>query len=451
MMVFRDSRYIFELMPTEQIVFIILLVAAFGFFAWTMRKIMAKLLKAKPLGRWDQIGERIKITLMVAFGQSKMVRKPVAGILHSIIWWGFLVITVGTVEMIIDGITGTDRVLSGLSGFYGAITASGEVFAALIIPACLIFLFRRWFWNVKRFKAPEMKPGSRYDATLILTLILLLMVSLLGMNVGYLGTHGLDAEGVFPVSHLIFHNMGGFTAANLERVEVVNWWIHITLILIFLNILPYSKHFHVIMAVPNVFFSRLEPKAKLDSMEAVTKEVKLMMDPETAYAPVPEGEAAPERFGTKDFKDVSWKNLLDAYTCTECGRCTDVCPANNTGKKLSPRKLYIDLRASSKDNISGESKSLVGGLISEEELWACTGCMACMEECPVNIDHLPFIMDMRRNLVMEESKAPNELNLMFTNIENNGAPWQFSPEDRLKWADELLGTPPDTILANEPE
>ncbi len=423
-------------MTTAQIIFTAFTLAAFGFFAYTAMKIWGLFKLTKPLERMDKIGQRISTTILVAFGQQKMFKRPVAGLLHALVWWGFLVITVGTVEMIIDGIAGSERILGFLGPVYGVITASGELFAGIIILACIIFLVRRYMVKPKRFIAPEMKPSSKMDATLILFMILVLMASLLGLNMGYVLSQG--AVGSYPLSHMLIDS-AGLSGGDWHTFEAVNWWIHICLVLVFLNILPYSKHFHVIMAVPNVFFARLEPKAKLDNMASVTKEVKLMMDPETAFAPPAEGEAPPERFGIKTTDDITWKHLLDAYTCTECGRCTAVCPANNTGKKLSPRKLFIDLRAAATkgERVEGGKPLSAPDRITEEELWACTTCMACMEECPVNIDHVPLIIDMRRSFVMEDSKAPNELTMMFNNIENNGAPWQFSASDRMKWAEDL--------------
>ncbi|NNC94171.1 MAG: 4Fe-4S dicluster domain-containing protein [Chitinophagales bacterium] len=434
-------------MSQSQIIFLIVLVATLGFFAYTSWKILRVLKAAKPIDRFDNIGERLRITLLVAFGQSKILRKPIAGILHALVWWGFLVITIGTVEMIIDGLAGTDRSLAVLGPVYNFITASGEVFAFIIILSVILFLARRYIIKPRRFKAPEMKPMSKIDATVILFLIFFLMVSLILMNTGYLLSNS-DYVGLFPVSKILALPFSSMSPDSLHTLESVNWWIHIVLVLVFLNILPYSKHFHVIMAVPNVFFSRLTPKAHLDSMESVTNEVKMMMNPDTAFAPPPEGAPAElPSFGIRDVNQVNWKNIMDSYTCTECGRCTEVCPANNTGKKLSPRKLYIDLRkratevspsfiAGMVENGSG-TVSLVPDYISEEELWACTTCMACVQECPVDIDHVPFIVEMRRNLVLEQSAVPSDLTGMFNNMENNGAPWAFSAEDRMKWAEGL--------------
>ncbi len=433
----------------SQIIFSLLLVVAFGAFGYTAMRILRVLQSAKKIDRFDKIAERLQVTLLVAFGQSKILRKPVAGILHALVWWGFLVITVGTAEMMIDGVAGTERILSFLGPVYDVITASGEIFAALIIVSVFIFLGRRYVTKPKRFIAPEMKPSSKKDATVILAMIFVLMVSLILMNLGYLQSH-TPYQGSFPVSHAIAPLFSSLNLYAFNTLGHVNWWIHIVLVLVFMNILPYSKHFHVIMAVPNVFFSRLEPKAKLNTMESITKEVKLMMDPNAdPYAIPADGNVAPpEKFGIKDVNDITWKHVVDSYTCTECGRCTEVCPANNTGKKLSPRKLYIDLRKrvgeAGPDFIAGKTNGQTHGFslvsdsyISEEELWACTTCMACIEECPVDIDHVPFIIDMRRNLVMEESKVSPDLATMFSNIENNGAPWAFSPDDRLNWAEGL--------------
>lgn len=433
-------------MNTNQIIFIFFVIAAFGFFGYTVNKIIKVMGLTKKLSRFDHIAERIKITLLVALGQSKMMKRPLAGVLHAVVWWGFLVITIGTLEMIIDGISNSERIFSFLGGFYSLITASGEIFAALIIISCVIFLIRRYLAGPKRFTGIEMKPGSRLDATVILSLIIILMVSLIGMNTGYVNNHS-EIYGYFPVSRWMVNTFPVISTMDLHTFETTNWWIHIVIVLVFLNILPYSKHFHVIMAVPNVFFTRLEPKARLNNMKSVTKEIKILLNPDTASAP--SADAVPSRFGVKDAEDVSWKNLLDGYTCTECGRCTAVCPANITGKKLSPRKLLIDLRKRMNDKEDGllkdknfsDGKSLISeDYISQEELWACTTCMACIEECPVNIDHVPFIVDMRRSLVMEDSKMPTGWTLMMNNIENNGSPWQFSRSDRYKWAENGIET-----------
>ncbi|MFO8129737.1 MAG: heterodisulfide reductase-related iron-sulfur binding cluster [Bacteroidales bacterium] len=402
-----------------------------------------KLTKPFPVRNW---GKRLWITIKVALGQTKILRKPVVGMMHALVWWGFLVILIGSIEMIIDGLFGTDRVLHALGPVYDVITAAGDVFALLILVMILAFLIRRIFMNIRRFSGTEMSHISHMDANLALTLILLLMVSLLGMNTFYImysREAGHELYGSFPVSHHLAALAGSIPVHKAFLWHEINWWAHIVLIFIFANILPYSKHFHVFMSVPNVFLSRLEPLGYLPNMPEITDEVKRMMDPDAAFSDTPEEEEI-QRFGVKDIEDVTWKNYLDSLACTECGRCTDACPANITGKLLSPRKIIMDVRARMKEKGPGlvknrefsDNRSLLKDLVTPEELWACTTCNACANECPVNINHPTLIVDMRRYLVMEESAGPGELNTVFTNIENNGAPWQFSPEDRLKWAED---------------
>ncbi len=435
---------------TKQIVFLIALLATLSVFAYTMRRLAGFFRVTRSGFPVKQIGRRIGVMLEVAIGQTKIFRRPVMGLLHALVFWGFCVILIGSVEMVIDGLTGSERALSFLGVVYSIIMASGDVFALIIAVAILVFLFRRLFLNVKRFSGIEMKHISHLDANVALTLILLLMISLLGMNTFYIRDAmyaGHELKGVYPVSQLLasWFSTGARTS---ELLYHLNWWVHILLIFIFANYLPYSKHFHVFMSVPNVFLSRLEPLGKLDTMENITREVKIMMDPDQAFtAPQEgngEGEGEPERFGILDVEDVSWKNYLDSLACTECGRCTSVCPANLTGKRLSPRKIIMDVRARMKEKGPGlvkngrefsDNKSLIRDYISEEELWACTLCNACAQECPININHPGLIVGMRRYLVMEESSAPGELNSIFSNIENNGAPWQFSQEDRMLWSE----------------
>lgn len=388
------------------------------------------------------------VTLEVAMGQTKIFRKPVIGLAHALVFWGFCVILIGSIEMVIDGLTGSEKVLKALGPVYDILMASGDIFALVIAIAIIIFLVRRIFFHIKRFEGIEMKKRSHLDANISLSLILLLMLSLMFMNIGYLGnilSEGGKVEGVYPVASVILPLFGGMSAHSLNMMYELSWWSHILLIFFFANYLPYSKHFHVFMSVPNVFLSRLEPLGKLPNMDNITREVKLMMDPATAFAASPE-ETPAERFGVKDVEDASWKNYFDSLSCTECGRCTAVCPANITGKRLSPRKIMMDLRARMKEKgplmvKSGrdfsDKRSLLRDFISEEELWACTTCNACAEECPININHPTFIIDMRRYLVMEEASAPGELKAVFNNIENNGAPWQYSAEDRLNWAKDL--------------
>jgi heterodisulfide reductase subunit C/nitrate reductase gamma subunit len=425
----------------NQIAFIICLAVTIGIFLFTALRLYRFYKLTQPY-HFGHLGKRIMVMVEVAMFQTKIFRRPILGFLHALVFWGFCVIAIGSIEMVIDGVTGSDRVFASFGWFYGVITASGDVFALLVLIAIVIFLFRRLFLHVKRFEGIEMKKKSHQDANIALTLILLLMISLLGMNVFYLTTCQTECLGVFPVSSFI----ADFIGKGEEDILFLHvfWWMHILLIFLFANILPYSKHFHVFMSIPNVFFSRLEPLGKLPIMESVLKEVKMMMNPETAFAAAPAGDQPPARFGVKDVEDVNRKNYLDALTCTECGRCTSVCPANITGKKLSPRKIFMDLRARMKERgphllkegkTYDDKKSFVNDFISSEELWACTTCNACAQECPVNINHPTLIIDMRRYLVMEEASAPAGIKSIFANIENNGAPWQFSPEDRMKWTE----------------
>ena len=430
----------------KQLIFAIALLITIAVFSFTAYRVFRffKLTKAFPI---KQHAKRFVIMMKVAFGQTKIFRRPVLGLMHALVWWGFIIILIGSIEMVIDGLAGTDRVLQVLGPVYDVITAGADIFALIIAVLILAFLFRRIFMHVKRFSGIEMKHVSHMDANIALTIIFILMVSLLGMNTFYIvycNSVGHDIHGLFPVSEFFAGCFGNLSESQAFLWHEINWWAHILWIFAFANILPYSKHFHVFMSVPNVYLSRLEPLGYLPNMPEITKEVKLMMDPNAAFEDNPdEGEAS--RFGVLDVEDVTWKNYMDSLACTECGRCTAVCPANLTGKKLSPRKVIMDVRARMKEKGPGlvknkeytDNKSLLRDYITEEELWACTTCNACAQECPVNINHPSLIVDMRRYLVMEESAGPGELNSMFSNIENNGAPWQFSPEDRLKWAEDV--------------
>lgn len=405
-----------------------------------------KILKPFPI---KEIGKRISLTLKVAIGQTKIFKRPVVGLMHALVLWGFLIILVGTIEILIDGFTGIEKSLSFLGIVYDFIFASGDVFALIIALIVSIFLFRRLFLKIKRFEGEEMTHKAHWDAILALFLIFTLMISLLGMNTFYVAHNtkiGAEIHGIYPISSILATFFANMSAETLHTLEKINWWLHIEVIFVFMNILPYSKHFHVFMSIPNVFLSRLSPLGKLDTMNSITDEVKAMMNPETAFA---EAEGEPEeleRFGVKDAEDVTWKAYMDSLSCTQCGRCTSVCPANITGKKLSPRKIMTDLRRRSKEkapNILKEGKefsdekSLIHDFTTTEELWACTTCNACAEECPININHPSVIMEMRRYLVMEESAAPAELNAVFQNIENNGAPWQVAMDDRMLWAENI--------------
>jgi len=432
----------------KQLIFSVALLLTFAVFFFTVYRIVSLFRLTKPAPPVRDFGKRFILMLNVAFGQTKIFRRPVTGFFHALVFWGFCVILLGSIEMVIDGVAGLEKSLSFLGPLHDIIMASGDIFALLVLLSILVFLVRRIFLKIRRFEGIEMKKKSHIDAVVSLSLILLLMVTLLGMNTGYIiysGTEGRPVHGIYPVSSLIAGLTGFSGSRGAYLLMETSWWSHILLIFFFANYLPYSKHFHVFMSVPNVFLSRLEPLGKLYNMENVTREVKLMMNPETAFSAAPEGTPA-ERFGVKDAEDVTWKNYFDALSCTECGRCTAVCPANLTGKKLSPRKIMMDLRARMKEKGPAmikngkdynDGRSLIRDYITEEELWACTTCNACAKECPININHPSLIVDMRRYLVMEEGSAPGELKAVFANIENNGAPWQYSPEDRLNWATNL--------------
>jgi len=431
----------------KQILFIFSFLITLFIFGYTVRKYISFFKLTKPGFPVRQIGKRLVLMLKVAFGQTKIFRRPVIGFLHAVVFWGFCVILIGSIEMVIDGLFAREKALKFLGVIYDIIMATGDLFAFIVLMAVIVFLFRRLFLNVKRFSGVEMKRISHIDANIALMLILVLMITLIGMNTFYIlsvTAEGLQVYGYYPVSILI----SGFITTSPDNSAFIYqscWWAHILIIFLFANYLPYSKHFHVFMSVPNVFLSRLEPLGKLSVMESVTREVKIMMNPDTVYSSTAgtDNEEIPARFGVLDIEDVTWKNYFDSLACTECGRCTSACPANITGKKLSPRKIFMDLRARMKEKSSqmirkgkeySDHKTLLRDYISEEELWACTLCNACAQECPVNINHPTLIVEMRRYLVMEESSAPGELNTIFSNIENNGAPWQFSHEDRLQWA-----------------
>lgn len=436
-------------MGISNIIFVIAFAAAVFWFSKNLKTIISNINLGKDLDRKDNSGARWKRMIMVAIGQSKMVKKPISGILHILVYLGFVIINIEVLEIIIDGVFGTHRIFAvPLGGFYDFLIGSFEVLAILTLVACVIFFIRRNVLSIKRFGFREMIGWPKTDANIILIVEVLLMAAFLTMNASDLVLQGRGADhyveaGAFPVSSLIAPAMEGLSNEALIAIERGTWWFHIIGILLFLNYLPYSKHFHIILAFPNVFFSKLDPKGKFTNMDSVTKEVKMMFDPDAdPYAAPPEPEGPVERFGAKDVQDLSWKQLMDAYSCTECGRCTDQCPAAQTGKLLSPRKIMMDTRDRLEEvgkNIQkngaehNDGKALLGDYIKEEELWACTTCNACTEACPVMIDPLSIIVDMRRSLIMEDSKAPAELTNMLSNIENNGAPWQFSQTDRANW------------------
>lgn len=433
---------------TRQLIFAFSLLITIGVFIYTSARIIKFFGFTKPAFPVRNLRKRLRIMLSVAFGQTKIFRRPITGLFHALVFWGFCVILIGSVEMIIDGLSGTEKALRFFGPVYDFIIASGDIFALIVAISISVFSFRRYFLHIKRFEGIEMKTRSHIDASISLSLILLLMISLLLMNSGYVGYKTLSGEpiaGIYPVSKLLSKGFLSFTAGQYQLLSATSWWIHILTIFVFANYLPYSKHFHVFMSVPNVFLSRLDPLGKLTNMDNITREVKLMLNPDTAYTTTAT-ESPAERFGIKDCEDATWKNYFDSLSCTECGRCTAVCPANITGKKLSPRKIMMDLRARMREKGPhmikngkdfNDNRSLLRDFISEEELWACTTCNACAKECPININHPSLIIEMRRYLVLEEASAPGELKSVFNNIENNGAPWQYSAEDRLNWTKDL--------------
>jgi heterodisulfide reductase subunit C/nitrate reductase gamma subunit len=433
----------------KQIIFALTVLITLGIFTYTIHRLISYFKFTKANFPIRDFWKRFMVMLEVAIGQTKIFRRPVIGFFHAIVFWGFCVILFGSIEMIIDGLFGIEKSLKVLGILHNIIMASGDAFALLVALSIIVFLVRRIFLHISRFEGIEMKKISHQDANIALNMILLLMLSLMGMNAAYVQLQFATGEaisGIYPVGSLLALLFSGLSINGLNLAYEVFWWIHILLIFIFANILPYSKHFHVFLSVPNTFLSRLEPLGKLTNMDDITREVKLMLDPGATFE-APAADVPISRFGVKDVEDVSWKNYFDSLSCTECGRCTSVCPANTTGKLLSPRKIFMDLRARMKEKGPGlvkvgkdysDNRSYLRDYISEEELWACTTCNACAQECPVNINHPTLIVDMRRYLVMEENSAPSGLKTMFSNIENNGAPWQYSSEDRLLWAENLV-------------
>jgi ferredoxin len=388
----------------------------------------------------------------IALGQTKMVVRPVAGIMHIFVYLGFIIINIEVLEIIIDGIFGTHRIFAFMGRFYDFLIGSFEILALLVIIAVVVFWLRRNIIRLSRFIKPEMKGWPGRDANWILYIELVLMILFLTMNAAdyQLQLQEVDyytQAGAFPLSSYLAGFLEGLSISALTGIERAAWWLHILGILFFLNYLYYSKHLHILLAFPNTFFAGLNPMGQFRNLEAVTREVRLMMDPAAdPYAAPAEGTQPPEKFGASEVTDLSWVQLLAAYTCTECGRCTNECPANQTGKKLSPRKIMMDTRDrleevgrnmdANKGIFVDDGKQLLHDYISPEELWACTTCNACVEACPVSIDPLSIIMDLRQYLVMEQSAAPQELNAMMANIENNAAPWPFNQMDRLNWAGE---------------
>lgn len=432
----------------DNILFAILLGAGIFLFAKNIRKIRRNILIGRDENRSDNKPLRWKIMARVALGQSKMMTRPIPAILHIFVYVGFIIINIEVLEILIDGVAGTHRVLSFLGPLYTFLIATFEILAVLVFLGCAVFLIRRNFLKLKRFMSKDLDGWPRSDANYILITEILLMTAFLSMNAIDQNLQGVNAhykevsDAAFPVSSFLSGIFNGMSPEGQAFLERFLWWFHIIGIMAFLNYLPYSKHLHILLAFPNTWFSNLWKKGRFTNLDSVTVEVKAMLDPSFTPPPPPE---TPQRFGAKDVQDLTWKQLMDSYSCTECGRCTSACPANITGKLLSPRKIVMSVRDRTEevgrvmDANAGkfvEDGKDLGSYITPEELWACTSCNACVQECPVNIDPLGMIIDMRRYLVMEQSASPNELNMMMTNIENNGAPWQFSPADRLNWATE---------------
>ena len=431
------------------IVFAIILFYGIGYFAKNVKKLFRNINLGQDVDVSDNKPERWKNMARIALGQSKMVRRPVSGFLHVVVYVGFVIINIEVLEIIIDGLFGTHRI--GLSvlptSIYGFLIGTFEVLACLVFVSVIVFWIRRNVIKIQRFWKSEMTSWPKNDGNIILYFEMVLMSLFLIMNATDLNFQALNSGNV--ISQYISPMFSSLPETTLHFIERSAWWIHIIGILIFLNYLYFSKHLHILLAFPNTFYGKLTPKGQLNNLESVTNEVKLMMDPNAdPFAAPAEGDTdeVPAKFGASDVQDLSWVSLLNAYTCTECGRCTSECPANLTGKKLSPRKIMMDTRdrleevGKNIDANNGEfkddGKQLLGDYITNEEIWACTSCNACVEACPVSIDPLSIIVEMRRYLVMEQSAAPTELNNMMTNIENNGAPWPYNQMDRLNWKNE---------------
>ncbi|SIS67395.1 4Fe-4S dicluster domain-containing protein [Kaistella chaponensis] len=434
----------------DNIIFLIALIVGFGLFFKSTKEIYRNIKLGKKIDRSDQSAVRWKTMGKVALGQSKMVKRPIAGFLHILVYVGFVIINVELIEIIIDGIFGTHRILIDVFGasFYAVFTSILEIFALLVLIAVVLFFIRRNFYGVKRLNMKELFGWPKNDANWILIIEFALMLAFFTMNGADYFTDTQKFSSNFPISKHLFPFFENLGESTLHLIEKSAWWFHFIGILFFMNYLYYSKHLHIILAFPNTWYSNLKPKGQFNNLDSVTKEIRLMMDPNAdPYAAAPEVDPneVPEKFGASDIFDLNQVQLLNAYSCTECGRCTAVCPANITGKKLSPRKIMMDTRDRIEEvgkniNKNGkfvdDGKKLLDDHIQREELWACTTCNACVEACPVLIDPLSIIVEMRRFLVMEQSSAPSELNVMMANVENNAAPWAYNQADRLNWAKE---------------
>ncbi|TMI98153.1 MAG: (Fe-S)-binding protein [Bacteroidetes bacterium] len=432
----------------QQILFVIAAIVSIWLFTKKVKEITRNIKLGRGEDFSDNKSQRWKNVLLLAFGQKKMFKNPLVAIMHFFVYAGFIIINIEVLEIVLDGIFGTHRLFAkSLGGFYTFLINAFEVLAVLVFAACAIFLIRRNILRLKRFISKDLNGWPRSDANYILITEIVLMTLFLLLNssdraLQLQGNEHYHDTGSFLFSGMFSSSLTSISPLNLVVIERTVWWLHIIGIFAFLNYLPYSKHLHIILAFPNAYYARLEPKGEMRNMPAVQKEVLYAMKPELA----PTDAAPPANFGAKDVFDLSWRNLLDAYSCTECGRCSAACPATQTGKALSPRKIMMDTRDRLEDvgkNINvnkvykDDSKKLLHDYISVEELRACTTCNACVEECPVSISPLEIILELRRSLVMEESNAPQEWNAMFNNVENNFAPWKFSPDERDKWTQEV--------------
>lgn len=431
-----------------QFIFIAIFIFAVWFFSKNISQVRRNILLGRDEDLTDNPSQRRKNLLLLAFGQKKMFKNPLVAVMHFIIYAGFIIINIEVLEIILDGILGTHRLFFPYSGgLYTLLINFFEILAVGVIAVCIVFLCRRNILKLRRFISKDLDGWPRSDANYILITEIILMCLFLTMNASDRALQLQGAAHYHDTGNFIFSSrlapvFNNLSVSSLIIIERSCWWLHIIGILSFLNYLPYSKHLHIMFAFPNAYYARLDIPGKMTNMENVQNEVKYMMQPELA----PAGEAAPMKFGAKDIFDLSWKNLLDAYSCTECGRCSAACPANQTGKLLSPRKIMMDTRDRADEagknikangSFKDDGKTLLNNYISVEELRACTTCNACMQECPVSISPLDIIIQLRRSLIMEDSNAPQEWNTMFSNIENNFAPWKFSPEDRDKWTEEI--------------
>ena len=430
----------FEYLPN--IIFIVVLFLGLYFFFRNLYRLYRNINLGKQIDVSDNKKQRFINMFKIALGQGKLIKRPVSGFLHVVVYVGFIIINIELLEIVLDGILGSHRLFAGyLGNVYGYLIGTFEFLALSVLVAVSVFWIRRNIIKLKRFFGDNMKGWPKNDANIILYFEVVLMVLFITMNATDLKFQEMNSGNL--ISGYVAGFFNGYSSESLHLIERACWWAHIIGILIFMNYLYFSKHLHILLAFPNTYFAKLNNLGEIDNLNSVTNEVKLMMDPETAFSnDVSESEEI-DKFGSSDVMDLNRLQLLNSYSCTECGRCTSVCPANITGKKLSPRKIMMDTRDRIEEvgknidlnngNFVDDGKTLLNDYITKEELWACTSCNACVQECPISIDPLSIILDMRRYLVMEESSAPLELNNMMSNIENNGAPWPYNQMDRLNW------------------